>query len=179
MPWKEDRFKAEITKTVLGMTNIRDGGWIVIGKEQRSDGTFENVGMSQSDYALYDSDNIKDFVKEYADPYVVLSVQKPVHDQKRFVVIRVQEFDETPIICKRGWGNILHRGKIYTRSRGKPETIEVPSHTEMQEIIDMAVDKGSKKFVARLFRLGLLPLVTVPSEPQDADLFNKQLTGLL
>jgi len=177
--WQEDEFKAKITKTALGMANMRDGGWIVIGKEERSDGTFEKVGMIQSDYDSYDSDDVKDFVKEYADPYVSLSIQKHVYDQKKFVVIRIQEFDNTPIICKRDWGGILHRGKMYTRSRGKPETVEVPSQTEMREIIDMAVDKEYRKFFERLSNVGLLRLVTVPSEPRDEELFDEQHEGIL
>lgn len=178
-PWQENEFKAKITKTVLGMANIRDGGWIVLGKEKLSDETFEKSGMTQSDYESYDYDSVMDFVREYADPYVIISVQKPVIDQKKFVVIRVQEFDNTPVICKRDWGNILHRGKIYTRSRGKPETIEVPSHVEMREIIEMAIDKENRKFFGRLSNLGLLRLVAVPSEPQDRKLFDKQLEGIL
>lgn len=161
------------------MANIRDGGWIVIGKEERSDGTFEKVGVTQTDYESYNSDDVKDFVEEYADPYVNLSIQKKIYDQKKFVVIRIQEFDNTPIICKRDWGEVLHRGKMYTRSRGKPETVEVPSETEMREIIDMAVDKENRKFFERLSNIGLLRLVTVPSEPRDKELFDKQLEGML
>lgn len=178
-PWQENKFKAEVTKTILGMSNIRDGGWIVIGKRKLSDGTYEPYGMNQSDYDTYDYDKIIDFVREYADPYVTISVQKPVLNQKKFVVIRIHEFDHIPVICKRDWGSTLHRGKIYTRSMVKPETIEVPSHIEMREIIEMAVDKENRKFFARLYNLGLLHLVAAPSQPQDKELFDKQLEGLL
>jgi len=176
-PWRENRFKATITKSILGVANIRDGGWIVIGKEEQPDGTFDAVGMSEPDFDSYDSDSVKDFVKDYADPYVNLSVHKVPHAQKKFLVIRIEEFDTIPVICKRDWGNILHRGKMYTRSRGKAETIEVPGQTEMREIINMAVEKELRRFHERLSRVGLQPLI--PSEPEDKELFDKQREDLL
>ena len=37
--FKENEFKAKITKTILGMANIKDGGWIVIGKRKQEDET--------------------------------------------------------------------------------------------------------------------------------------------
>jgi len=177
MSWEENRFKATITKSILGMANIRDGGWIVIGKEEQSDGTFIAIGMDQSDFDSFNSDAVRDFVKDYADPYVNLSVHKVDHAQKKFVIIRIEEFDTIPVICKRDWGNILHRGKMYTRSRGKPETIEVPGQTEMREIINMAVEKEIRRFYERLSRIGLPPLI--PSKPSDKELFDKQREDLL
>lgn len=177
MPWKENRFKATITKSVLGMANTKDGGWIIMGKEKQPNETFNAVGMSQSDYDSFDSDAVKDFVKDYADPYVSLSVNKLEYAQKKFVVLRIEEFDSIPAICKRDWGNILHRGKIYTRSRGKPETIEVPGQSEMREIIDMAVEKKIREFYERISRVGLRHLI--PSEPRDKEQFDKQREDLL
>jgi len=177
MSWEINEFKATITKSILGMANIRDGGWIVIGKEEQADGTFKATGMNQSDFDSFDSDAVKDFVKEYADPYVNFSVHKINHAQKKFVLIRVEEFDTIPVICKRDWGDILHRGKIYTRSRGKPETIEVPSQTEMREIINMAVEKEIRRFYERLSHVGLSP--SIPTKPSDNELFDNQIEDLL
>lgn len=178
-PWKDKKFKAKITKSILAMANLKDDGSIIVGKEKESDGTYKAVGMIQSDYDSYDSDPVKDFVKDYADPYVNLSVLKPEHNHRKFVVIRIEEFDTSPVVCKMDYGNIMHRGKIYTRSRGKPETIEIPSETEMREIIDMAVNKEMRKFIKRLSDLELIRLVVEPSKPQDKEKFDKQLEGIL
>jgi len=179
--WGENRFKAKITKSILGMANIRDGGWILIGKEEQPDGTFIATGMNQSDFDSFNSDVVRDFVKDYADPYVNLSVHKIVHAQKKFVIIRIEEFDTIPVICKRDWGNILHRGKIYTRSKGKPETIEVPGQTEMREIINMAVEKEIRHFYERISHAGLQVRARsfISSEPSDKELFDKQREDLL
>lgn len=178
-PWKEKEFKAKITKSILAMANLKDGGWIVVGNEEQSDGTYKAVGMSQSDYDSYDSDSVKDFAKDYADPYVNISVLKLEHDNKKFVLIRIEEFDVSPVICKRAYGDIMHRGKIYSRSTGKPETIEVPSETEMREIINMAVDKKMRQHIKWLTDLGLIPLVAEESEPEDTEKFDKQLEGII
>ena len=97
-PWNDKSFKAKIAKSILGMANIRDGGWIVIGKVRQPDDTHEAVGMTQTDYESYSSDLLKDFVKNYAAPHVEISLEKPEYAQKKFVVIRVEEFDDVPVI---------------------------------------------------------------------------------
>lgn len=178
-PWKEKRFKAMITKSILAMANIKDGGYIVVGKEEQTDGTHKAVGMNESDYDSYDSDSIKDFVKDYADPYVDLEVLKPEHNNRKFVVIRVMEFDSSPIICKKGYGSLMHRGKIYTRSRGKPETIEVPSETEMREIIDMAIDKKLRQDIKRYSDLGLIRIIAASSDTRDKESFDSQIEDMI
>jgi hypothetical protein len=55
-PWSILREK--IAKTAMGMSNIRDGGTIIIGVEQRS-GLLVLEGMAPSDLATYDDDTIQ------------------------------------------------------------------------------------------------------------------------
>ena len=175
-PWSNGRFRAKITKSILGMTNIRYGGTIIIGKVEQSDGTYESVGMSQNDFDSYVSDNMKDFVSDYADPFVTFSLKKRIIDGRRFVLIQIKEFEVQPVICKRGWSDIMHRGKIYTRSRGRrPQTIEVPTQTEMREIINMAVEKEIRSFYQRLSHVGIQ---IIPSRPADQESFDQQRVDL-
>jgi predicted HTH transcriptional regulator len=176
--WRSQQFKAKITKSILGMANLRDGGWIVIGKEKRKDGTYEPVGMLQPDYDSYDSDLLKDFVKDYADPEVNFGMRKRDLENKKFVVIRIEEFEQIPIICKNSCGDTIHRGKMYTRTN-KPATVEVPSQTEMREIIELAADKNLRKFFSRADRLGLIRLQEPQEKLTDRELFRKELEGLL
>jgi len=172
VPWG-DAVSAKITKSILAMANLRDGGWIVVGKEERPDRTFAQVGMNQSDFDSFDPDIVKTFVNEYADPYVILSINKIEHESKRFILIRVEEFDTIPVICKKDWGDLLHRGQMYVRSRAKPESVPVPSQSEMREIIEIAIDKGVKTLFQRISRTG----ITLPV-PSDTELFDKQLEEL-
>ena len=61
----------------------------------------------------------------------------------------------------------LRKGAIFTRTRRHPETIEVPSQTEMREILELAVDKNMRKLTKREY-------IHKKKETQKS-LFNKQL----
>jgi predicted HTH transcriptional regulator len=175
--WKDSDVKAKITKSILAMANLKDGGQVVIGKGEQPDRTFKLTGMNQDDFESFDPDAMKDFVKNYADPYVQFSVRKYVAGGKNFILIKVEEFDTLPIICKKSCGETLQCGQMYTRSRGKPESIQIPTQTEMREIVSMAVEKEMRHFFERMSRAGLIP--SIPSEPSDSKLFDKELEGLL
>lgn len=178
MLWDKGRNSVQITKSVLALSNLRDGGWIVIGKEEQVDGTFVMSGMKSDDYDSFNFDDAKDFVNKYADPYATFTLRKKEHKGKKFVLIRVEEFEEVPVICKRSHSDIIHKGKIYVRSKGKPESIPIPSQSEMRELIELATDKRMEKrvtqFVQQLEHLGVK---ITPSE-SDEEAFDKQVEDL-
>ena len=120
------------------------------------------------------------FVSNYADPYVKFDLYKEEHDAKKYILVKVYEFDEIPVICKRNYNNasgklILRNGATYTRSYGKPETIEVPSQNEMREILDIATEKKVRRFLQTSRRVGV-PLVSGIS---DAERFKNQIKDIL
>lgn len=177
--WNDRRTRARITKSILAMNNIRYGGYIVLGVDQQPDGAFDPVGMSAEDASSLNYDDVASYVATYADPYVQFSLSRLEREGRIFVVIQVREFDEIPTICKRSYGTDLHEGKIYTRTRGgRPESAEIRSQTEMREIIDMAVEKGIRRFYERLARAGLTLPTPVPVAPTANELFEKQREGL-
>ena len=175
--WNGD-ITAKITKSIMALANLRDGGWIVIGKEEQSDRSFKAVGMTQDDYDSFDPDCLKAFVYERAEPPVNFEVFKEEYDNKKFVLIRVKEFDEIPIICKKSYKDVIHAGKVYVRSKSKPESIPVPSDAEMREIIEIAVDKGITSFVKRLNRTGVWAPNEQIQRTDDEEEFKKQLADL-
>ncbi len=65
---------------------------------------------------------------------------------------------------------------MYTRSYRMPETCEVPSQTELREIIEMATDKGVRRFLERSRRAGLLTEGSIG--PTDTEKFDEELEGL-
>jgi len=170
MSWNDGLTKAKITRAVLAMSNKRDGGAIVIGMQELKDKQFDPVGLSSSEVHTFNHDIMADHIRQYADPYVDFTVRTIKCDGKQFIVIQVKEFDEIPVICKRD-GTDLRNGAMYTRSRTKNESAEVSSQSEMRDIMEMAVDKGVRKFLTRSQRVGL----TVPMAKQDAVMFDKQL----
>lgn len=170
--WNE--LKDKIAKTALDMANVRDGGTIVIGVSQRS-GRLTLQGMSQADIATYNEDEVQAYVNRFADPYVRLEIYPVPRHGQEFIAIVVHEFDEFPVVCKKN-GVGLRQGSVYTRSYRMPETCEVPSQTEMREIIDMATDKGVRRFLERSRRAGLLTSET--PERTDIEKFDEELGGL-
>lgn len=178
--WKDPTTKAKITKTILGMANIRDGGVIVLGVEEIKDQSrFNFKGMLPEHLGSYNHDNIASHVGEYADPFVEFTVRHVEDDNKTFVVIQIKEFSELPVLCKKSGKENLRKGALYTRRKGgKNETIEVPTSTEMREILDLAVDKNTRKFHERISRSRIPIPIQKPKEPDDSGLFEEQIEDL-
>ena len=144
MAWDEARFK--IVKAALGFSNIPDGGRLIVGVSEGPRGVYVAEGMNERHFDSYVQDNVNDFVNEYADPSMSISVHKGMVDGSRYVVIAVPPFRELPTLCKRDGGTReLRRGAIYTRSIHKPETAEVRDQTEMREIMDRATMLAVRK----------------------------------
>ena len=172
--WNDLLSKASLTKTILAMSNIRDGGAIVIGVEQEGE-NFNLVGLSKENFDTFKQDDISSFVNEFADPYVEISVSRINYKGSKYVIIQVEEFSEIPVICKRDGKKGLKRGVIFTRPRRKIESVEIPSQVEMREILDMALEKHIRKFKKQFSRSGL---EIIEAEEFNNKLFNKQLEGL-
>jgi hypothetical protein len=100
---------------------------------------------------------------------------------RKFVVIRVYQFDDIPILCAKDYNEpgkapVLRRGACYVRARHKPETSEIPSEEEMRELLELAIDKGVRKLVTRAQNAGLFPtLPGTPAPPSDEASFEKQI----
>jgi len=156
MLWERSEKRFEIIKCILGMANMRDGGFIVFGVEQQ-DSNFILSGMAPDHVMSFNQDKVDDVVKDFADPFVETQVIIVEHESKKFVVIQVNEFEEIPVICKKNYpprsGTLLREGAIYNRPKGKSETTEVSTQAGMREIIDMAVDKSLHRFVERVGRI--------------------------
>jgi predicted HTH transcriptional regulator len=197
MSWKDRDTKMMAIRCILGMANLRYGGYIIFGvRQQGNDFMFE--GMEQDHIESFTQDNVDTDIKNYAEPFVEATVTSVSRNDARiiverkgwsippefsddggdFVVIQVKEFDELPVICKKTGklksGEIyLREGAIYTRPRGKVETSEIRTQTGMREVIDLAVDKNLRRLVDRMERIG----ITKPISPEfsDEERFNNQL----
>lgn len=156
------RMLAQVARATIGMANRRDGGLVIIGVDD--DGNA--VGLPEDQLATWDYDDVAASLAEYADPYVSFELQLLTYDGRSFVILRVAEFEEIPALCKRDYPGVLRKGACYVRTRRMPETSEIPSQTEMRELLDLATDKGVHKFLTRLEATGLLPPGTVPPRVQ-------------
>ena len=132
-------------------------------------------------------DELAASVNEYASPSVSFDLQVKIFQERKFIIIRVHEFAEIPILCRKEYhptnikkaAPILRRGACYVRSRHKPETSEIPSEEEMRELLELAIDKGVRRFLTRAQKAGLFPPIqTSPLLPGDEELFKNQIEDL-
>ncbi len=159
---------AQITRAALGMANIRGGGTVIIGVNQEGN-TFQPLGVNADDLVTWSYDEVASRFARYADPWLDFDLAIKHHEGKSFVVLQIREFDEIPVLCRdeyqvpaqrseqsrRSGLPVLRSGACYVRSRRKPETIEIPTQTEMRELLDLATDKGVRRFVERARAAGL------------------------
>jgi len=100
-------------------------------------------------------------------------------NDNQFVIIQVQEFDSSPVICRKqkiAGGEALEAGAIYYRSNRKIESAPISTDEDARELIGLAVDKGISKHVNRLHRLGLIP-TEMPKE-RDRRQYETERAGL-
>jgi hypothetical protein len=122
-PWDRNtagETMARVTKSILALSNLRDGGHIVIGvAEPRAGSTqYHPIGVDPAHLGTFSFDNAADFVRNYAEPYARFSLEIVPLDGKKFVVLSVEGFDEYPVICKKSFGNVLAEGIMYVRPLG-------------------------------------------------------------
>jgi predicted HTH transcriptional regulator len=174
-------FLAEVIRATLGMANRRDGGLVIIGVDSN---TLDPVGFDEDEVESWlRYDELAEKVNEYASPSVHFDLEAETFRGRSFVIIRVHEFEDIPILCKRDFhrpgkgkgGPILRRGACYVRARHKPETSEIPSEEEMRELLELAIDKGVRRFVTRAQKAGLFPTIPGAAPPSDEALFEKQI----
>lgn len=83
MSWNDELTKLKLTKSILAMSNIRDGGMILIGVNQ--DGNkFHLEGLNKEHEKSYNYDLISAHVASYADPYTRFSLKYVTYDHKGF-----------------------------------------------------------------------------------------------
>ena len=144
----DNAFQEKVIRAILGMANKPDGGMVIIGVDDAGS-ALHPTGLSAEELATWSYDDLASKVSTYADPYVDFDVQVVSMDGASFVAIRVSEFDELPVICKREYQGTLRNGGLYVRRRGKNETIKVPSHVEMREILQIVHHSFCRNMLAR------------------------------
>lgn len=166
------RLFAKVTRAALAMANRRGGGQIIIGVREEL-GSLRADGLSQEELSSWTYDNVSAGISSYAEPHVDTTVETVVHDGKYFVVISVSEFEETPVLCKKDYQGILRAGGCYVRRRGRTESVEVPNHSEMRALLDLAVEKGLRRFLQIARRGGVE--IEAFGGPSSSDLYAKEL----
>jgi len=153
----------QLVKDILAMANVADGGTIIVGIE---DQTLARQGLTDEQIASFNLEIMLDQVRPFADPHVTFTCEVVSDGEgRRFAVINVHPFTETPVICARD-GQDVFAGTIYFRSRdGRPRSARVDNSTDMREIVLRAAARS----VNSMRRVGFAP-VAAPPYDYDAEL---------
>ena len=180
MTWAADDTKLKIVKAMMAMANLRNGGVIVVGMQEVTRGVWVPETMTPQQVSSFIQDNIATCVNDYATPAVQFSVEPFALNGNQFVVIQVQEFGISPVVCRKPFtlrGRVeLAPGTIYYRNSRKNESAPVATDEDTRELIGLAVDKGISRHVNRLHRLGLIPTET-PNK-RDRQQYETERAGL-
>ena len=158
--WDDDGsvwLREKVIQTVLGMTNTRDGGTIVVGIPENNGIPDLSKGMSEAQCASFDRyDDVKGVIDGFATG-AGFDISEAEHDGQNFVVLTVRAFDLTPAICKKDGQNhggklLLRKGDVYVRAKNGTESTIRATETEMREIIELATDKGQRNLAGRGWR---------------------------
>ena len=156
----DKHFFSRVARAVLGMSNNRDGGIIVLGVAE--EGTLLcPLGLSPEQLTTWAYDDVVAGLSKYADPPANFDLEHVEMDASSYVVLRVHEFDDVPILCAKNFTTengkfVLRQGACYVRSRGRRETTEIPTQAEMRDLLDLAAEKRLRAHVAMSQREGVV-----------------------
>ncbi|MHB1424097.1 MAG: AlbA family DNA-binding domain-containing protein [Gemmataceae bacterium] len=138
------------------MVNSRDGGVIVIGKEEPQAGRFVLTGLTEPQAASFETTKVATWVNNHCSPPVSLVCHRQEHQSRFFVVIAVSEFHDVPVICTKqyevpspgkGPKVLLRKGTVYVRT-ANVESAPLSSVEEMRQLIGLATTKRADQMLA-------------------------------
>ena len=173
-PWPELRWR--LLKTIMGMSNLRDGGLIVIGVAERGN-DWELTGIQEEHLQTFDYDDIIDQLAKYASPQVNVDIVLHDHDDgNRYLAIHVHQFNDSPVVCRNNAPESvkpkdrLSAGDIYVRpTTGKPQTVRVTDAARLHDLLELAAEFRARRMLEVGKRVGLAPSETAASR-FDAEL---------
>lgn len=168
-----DTLKWKLIKTSMAMGNLRDGGVMVIGVSERN-GVWSLDGISAVDLATYDVDVVVDQTNSYASTHVDLDIVSVEYGGKTFLTVQANEFDETPIVCKRNGPpeSGLAVGEVYVRPPGLARTTRVTDARQMDDLLELAAEKRARRIIEVSQRVGMVARAAPPAQ------FDQELGGL-
>jgi len=130
-------------------------------------------GITPTDLPTWTHDDVSGALNAYADPYVDVSLETLTSEGRHFVVLTIDEFAEVPVLCKKDYQGVLRSGACYVRRRGRIESSEVPSQSEMRDLLALATEKSLRRYVQTGTRAGLQ--IGGITHPADQDRFAREL----
>jgi hypothetical protein len=153
-------FLARVTRAVLGMANLRDGGLVTIGVADDR-GRPDPIGLDATQLGTWQRyEDVVASIASFAQPSVEFDLDIFGFRGASIALLRVREFALVPVLCAENAQDssgkqILRRGACYVRPRRRVETSELADQEDMRDLLDLAIEKGVRRFVAVAGAAGL------------------------
>lgn len=178
MEWDGGEASAGLTKDILALANCRDGGVIVIGKEEPEHGKFVLSGLTEPQASSFDTTKVATWVNNHCSPPVSLVCHRQEYQGRLFVVVAVTEFHDVPVICTKQYelpGKpakvLLRKGAVYVRT-ANAESAPLSTVEEMRGLIGLASTKRADQMLA-MFQAMLKGRPLLEAKP-DEELFQSE-----
>lgn len=162
-----DTLKYKVVRAALAMTNLRDGGTLVVGIPEPSDPTPR--GITDADAATYEQDAVLALVNGFASSAIELYVVRVPVEQQEYVFMHVFPFRRTPVICRKNTPDTTPKNErleaacLYIRTADdKIETTRIRTPAQMEELLEMATEQRARELLRSAERVGFQP-------PADAE----------
>jgi len=173
---RDKKFFAKVVRSMIGMANRRDGGLVFVGVEDNHQ-VLKPVGLNSTDLQTWKYDHVADAIARYVDPNISFELEILDVGGMKIVALQIREFESIPILCRKSYDDILRAGACYVRSRRKPETVEIPSQEDMRDLLDLATEKGLRKYFSQSAAAGVIfPSANLVT---DREAFEQQIGDLL
>jgi hypothetical protein len=147
LSWDDGCEAARLAKDIAAFANSRDGGFIVIGKDEQRPGVFPITGLTDEQANSFETTRVANWINSRFSPPIRLVCYRVEHDGAEFIVLRVSEFSDIPVICTKRFDDpenprkpLLEEGRIYVRT---PNAASKPlqKESELRELIGIATKK--------------------------------------
>jgi len=149
-------YSSNVARAVMAMGNLRYGGLVCLGIDNKHISEMQ-PGLATAQVAQWtDFDAVNTALARYADPPASIQLKAyRLSSRVDVVVVQVDEFQDVPHLCRKGYPGILQEGAMYVRPRGMPKSVSVPDVREMRDVLEIATDKALREFLRRAGEAGV------------------------
>lgn len=194
---KQEKYKGIIAKAIMALANTRDGGYLVIGIDENLPGDDRYQGVTDAQITQWKTDELADKMVNYMQPSVPFACDIVEQFDKKFVVVKVPEFEDQPVLARkdiivkdkgskhtsiapdeaeRNTQTIIKAGACYVRRRHKPASVPISTYEDMRDLLDLAAEKRAARLLQQAGRIGLDMHYRL--QATDTDLFRDQRKDL-
>ena len=148
---KNEWARERLIRSILAISNTRNGGYVVIGVEENSDKTFSFNGIEEEHLTIFKSklEDLKSKIESFSSSPVNYGIgigkYEVEEEEKDIMLITIIEFILNPLICRKNGkhkNKILEEGAIYVRTlKDKPSSIKLTNPIDIQDFLERASDK--------------------------------------